>query len=128
MVYASTHLSLATLEVLVHCNARSFRDSRISIRCTVPDELIQRLPLEELPDDWNSIPESVTTQRVGDAWVSARGAAGLIVPSATLPDGRTLEEQNVLLNPLYPDFLAHLQDPVVEVFDFDARVAALVRA
>jgi RES domain-containing protein len=124
MVYTSSHLSLATLEVLVHCNRQSFLDSRLAIRFDLDDRFIQRL--EHLPDDWNSIPESITTQRLGDGWVAANLAAGLIVPSATLPEGDQEDEYNVLLNPSYPNFLSLLKNVRVKGFDFDERISSLV--
>lgn len=128
MVYASTHLSLAALEVLAHCNQRSFRDSRMSIRFEIPDILMQRLPDEELPTGWDGIPEPIGTQSVGDAWILARSAVGLIVPTAALPGGTRLDERNVVLNPSIPNFLSHIRNASVEPFDFDARIATLVRA
>jgi RES domain-containing protein len=124
VVYSSTHLSLATLEVLVHCNRQSYLDSRVAIRFELADKLIQRL--ERLPKAWNSIPESISTQRLGDSWVAANSAAGLIVPSATLPEDDQTDEFNVLLNPRYPHFLQLLKNPVLKPFDFDSRITSLV--
>jgi RES domain-containing protein len=124
MVYTSTHLSLAALEVLVHCNRQSFLDSRLSIRFDLDDRYIQRL--ERLPEAWNSIPESINTQRLGDSWIEANSAAGLIVPSATLPQGDQEDEYNVLLNPSFPNFLNLLKNASVKAFDFDTRITSLV--
>jgi RES domain-containing protein len=124
MVYTSTHLSLASLEVLVHCSRQSFVDSRLAIRFELGDRFVQRL--ERLPEGWNSIPESVNTQRLGDSWVAANSAAGLIVPSATLPEGDQEDEFNVLLNPNFPNFLSLLKDAEVKAFDFDTRITTLV--
>jgi RES domain-containing protein len=124
MVYCSTHLSLASLEVLVHCNRQSFLDSRLCIRFELSDTVIQRL--ERLPEEWNSLPESINTQRLGDSWIAANSAAGLIVPSATLPEGDQEAEHNVLLNSRYPSFLRLLKNPVLKSFDFDARITSLV--
>lgn len=124
MVYASSQLSLAALEVLVHCNRQSFLETRLCIRVELADRFIQQPT--QLPDDWNSIPESVTTQRLGDSWVAARSSAGLIVPSAVLPEPAQPSEYNMLLNPSYPEFLSLLQNPIVTPFDFDARITALM--
>jgi RES domain-containing protein len=124
MVYTSTHLSLAALEVLVHCQRQSFLDSRLAIRFELADRYIQKL--ERLPDGWNSIPESIATQRLGDGWVASNTAAGLIVPSATLPEDEQEDEYNVLLNPRYPNFVNLIENVRVASFDFDKRITSLV--
>jgi RES domain-containing protein len=126
MVYTSTHLSLASLEVLVHCNKSSFLDSRLTVRFEIDDNLLQTLEDKDLPVQWNSIPESITTQRLGDAWVLGKSSVGLIVPSATLPPG-TYTERNVLLNPNYPDFFRLIRNPVSQDFDFDERIGTLTK-
>jgi hypothetical protein len=94
------------------------------IRFEIEGRLIQRLT--RLPDDWQSIPESVTTQRLGDDWIQGQSSLGLIVPSATLPEGQENDEQNVLLNPLYPKFLSSIKNPVVKPFGFDGRIHRLI--
>ena len=125
LVYASSHLSLATLEVLVHCNRASFLQSRLALRFELPDGVIEQIPVDQLPEDWNSIPESVATQRIGDAWTASAAAAGLIVPSAVLPGGANLDEQNVVLNPAYPGLLDLISNVSLTAFDFDRRIAGL---
>jgi RES domain-containing protein len=125
MVYASTTLSLATLEVLVHCNKQSFLNTRVMICFELEDALIEQLPEREWPETWNSIPESVATQKIGDAWIRQGSATGLIVPSATLPSVR-VEERNVLLNPHIPRMLEQLQSVEVEPFSTDSRLLSLL--
>jgi RES domain-containing protein len=125
MVYASTALSLATLEVLVHCNKQSFLNARVMVRFELEDDRIEQLPESELPETWNSIPESVGTQKIGDAWTKQGTAIGLIVPSATLPTLR-VEERNVLLNPNLPGMLEHLQNVTMQPFSTDSRLANLL--
>ena len=125
MVYSSTTLSLATLEVLVHCNKQSFLHARAMIQFELEDRLIEVLPDEELPEDWNSVPESISTQKLGDSWVRQGSALGLIVPSATLPTIR-VEERNVLLNPNVPEFMDALRSVEVQPFSRDSRLAELI--
>ena len=127
MVYASTTLSLATLEVLVHCNKQSFLNARVMIRFELEDARIEQLPENELPETWNSIPESVNTQHIGDAWIKQGSATGLLVPSATLPTLQ-VEERNVLLNPNLPDMLEHLKAVEVQPFATDSRLASLLHS
>ncbi len=126
MVYASTALSLATLEVLVHCNKISFLNARVMIRFELDDAFIEQLLESELPETWNSIPESVSTQKIGDAWTLQGSATGLIVPSATLPTLHVLE-RNVLLNPNVPGMLEQLKKVEVQPFATDSRLVSLIQ-
>jgi len=36
----------------------------------VPEELIETLRREDLPDDWNALPESNTTREMGTKWAN----------------------------------------------------------
>lgn len=126
MVYASTHLSLATLEVLVHVNKKSFVDSRVAIRFQVDDDLVMTLDEKHLPEAWDALPAPVSSQQSGDAWIKSRASMGLLVPTAVLPDRIRIEERNLLLNPEFPDFLDRIQNPEVISFSFDDRITGLV--
>ncbi len=124
MVYCSSHLSLATLEVLVHCNKKSYLDTRLTIRFELEDSIIQTLT--SLPKNWDSIPESITTQRVGDTWIKSLSSMGLIVPSATLTKGENCQEKNVLLNPQFPKFINHIKSVKTESLGFDRRIVGFL--
>ncbi len=126
MVYSSTTLSLAALEVLVHCNKQNYLASRIMIRFSLLDQFIQELALQNLSPDWKSIPESVVTQRLGDSFIQTSSALGLIVPSATLPT-TNVEERNVLLNP-NTELLSHLEQIEIEPFHLDQRIQKLIQS
>jgi RES domain-containing protein len=126
MIYASSHLTLATLEALVHCDENSLRIPRITLRFEVDEGSLEVLPLEALPEDWNALPESESTKRIGDAWARNCKHLGLIVPTATLLDGRKVQEKNILLNPKYPRFFEYLGEPDIESFRFDSRLEELV--
>lgn len=128
MIYASSHLTLATLECLVHCDKDSLKSPRITLRFEVEDEWLEFLLLDNLPDDWNTMPEPESTKRIGDAWVKHCQRLGLIVPTATLLDGRDIEERNVLLNASFPNFFEALGEPEIEEFRFDPRIERLVSA
>ena len=126
MVYASTHLSLATLEVLVHVNNATFLNSRVAIRFEIDDDLVMYLDEKALPLSWDTLPASVSTQKSGDAWSSSEQSMALVVPSAVLPGGDQLEERNLLLNPDYTDFLDQICNVQTIPFSFDNRITDLV--
>jgi RES domain-containing protein len=126
MIYTSSHLTLAALEALVHCDKHSLTMPRITLRFEVDDALLESLPFNQLPEDWNALPEPDSTKQLGDAWVRACKHLGLVVPTATLFDGQKAQEKNILLNPKYPHFFEYLGEPEIETFCFDKRIEKLV--
>lgn len=98
VVYSSQHKSLATLELLVHRDAR--RPNRFTaFFFQFPDSLVETLRLRDLPEDWRLEPPPPSTQQIGDDWVRKARSAVLAVPSIIIP-----EELNYVLNPAHPDF------------------------
>jgi RES domain-containing protein len=126
MIYASSHLTLATLECLVHCDSDSLGQPRITLCFEVEDRLLEALAFTQLPKDWNALPEPESTKKIGDTWAKSNSSLGLIVPSATLVDGCNVREKNILLSPNYPKFFEHLGEPEIETFRFDPRIERLV--
>jgi RES domain-containing protein len=99
-VYTAGHLSLAVLEILVHAATAEQRQvSRVKFRISVDDASITRCDPAQLPPDFGPQTPSRATQVIGDEWLRAKTSVGLLVPSAIVP-----EEQNLILNPLHPDF------------------------
>ncbi|RTY95629.1 RES domain-containing protein [Flavobacterium sp. GSP27] len=100
IVYTAETRALATLEVSVHLDlSEDLPDDRFYVEIEVPDEItIQEVKLEDLPNDWNSKPPSLTTQTIGDDFVNYNEAAILKVPSSIVP-----KEFNYLINPVHPD-------------------------
>lgn len=100
IVYTTETRALATLEVSVHLDlSEDLPDDRFYVEIEVPDGItIQEVKLEDLPNDWNSKPPSLTTQTIGDDFVNYNEAAILKVPSSIVP-----KEFNYLINPVHPD-------------------------
>lgn len=94
MVYTSTSIALASLEVLVHTDGLPIPNGMILLTFEVPNRCIQLL--ENPPLNWNEIPPKGAAKVVGDEFVKTKKILGLKVPSAIIP-----EEYNVLLNPLH---------------------------
>jgi RES domain-containing protein len=100
VVYASEHLSLAVLEILVHSPTPEQRQvARALTEISVPDPLIETVPRRLLPADFGNQSPLALTQAIGDEWLESRRSVGLLVPSAIVPIESTL-----LLNPMHPAF------------------------
>lgn len=100
LVYTAESRALATLEISVHLDlAEDLPNDRYYVEINIPDNLlILEVKIEDLPNDWNSKPSSLTTQIIGDDFVFESGAAILKVPSSIVP-----QEFNYLINPNHPD-------------------------
>lgn len=119
-MYAAAHLSLAVLEVLVHVPAREdLPRDLVAIPAELPDDLaIERVTVEELPPGWRATPAPPSLADRGTAWLTARSAAALAVPSAIVP-----AETNYILNPAHRDF-RRIVIGRSQRFDLDPRLAA----
>lgn len=100
LTYTSESRALAMLEVAVHLDpSEDMPSDRYFVEIDVPDELtILEVDIEDLPDDWNAKPPTISTQTIGDDFVADREAAILKVPSSIVP-----HEFNYLINPGHPD-------------------------
>ncbi|WP_419950008.1 RES family NAD+ phosphorylase [Candidatus Palauibacter sp.] len=98
-VYASSHLSLAALEYLVHIDAEDAPDDLVALHISVPDDVTElACSPASLPSDWRQTPPPPECQEIGGEWAGKGDALLLRVPSVLVP-----EESNVLVNPLHPD-------------------------
>lgn len=100
VIYASSSLSLATLEVLVHLEdpaafARLF--SWVSLE--FPERFIEELDLKKLRAGWADDEINLTSRMIGDEWLRSLRTPVLAVPSVVTPG-----EWNYLLNPFHPGF------------------------
>jgi RES domain-containing protein len=114
MVYCSTALSLAALELFVHLDPGVAPDDLVSVMAEIRDDQVsvERMNVEQLPRDWRTI-EHPKLQAMGAEWVESMRSAALLVPSAVI-DG----EWNVLLNPAHRDFaMITIGEPAAFVFD-----------
>ena len=99
-IYASEHLSLAVLEILVHAPEPSQRSvARARAGITVPDSLVETIPRKRLPGDFGPATAYAVTQAIGDEWLREARSVALRVPSAIVP-----VEHNLVLNPAHPQF------------------------
>lgn len=116
VVYASTSLALAAIEMFVHLEPNLRPPDLVSIQGEIPDTpQVGKLDLAALPPKWYAT-RSEALQLFGDEWVRAGQTVGFLVPSAAIRG-----EWNLLLNPAHRDFRKiKLHDP--EPFEFDLRM------
>lgn len=115
LVYSASHLSLATLEMLVHLESDELPDTLATFEVAVPDDATETL--DRVPDEWFTDPLQRQSRRYGDTWATEARSIALLVPSAMIP-----EELNVLLNPLHPRF-AEVEVRSQRPFRLDPRLA-----
>jgi RES domain-containing protein len=120
MVYTSTSLSLATIELFVHLEPALAPDDLVYLSATLPEgEPARTFQQAELPDAWwtDSVAAgALTTHELGDAWIRSNASLALMVPSVPIR-----AEWNVLVNPLHPR-MGELRIEPAQPFVFDARM------
>jgi RES domain-containing protein len=115
-VYASSRLSLAALELLVHTDVPLVPPDLVAFEIEIPDDLdIESVELAALPKEWR-LPGHPSCRAIGDAWLAEERTPVLQVPSAVVP-----EEWNYIINP------RHRSAKAIEVvrrrkFSFDSRL------
>ena len=116
VVYTSTSLALAAIEVFVHLEPNLRPDDLVSIAADLPAGLpTTRIDPAALPSNWESRRDESLT-RFGDDWLRAAKTAALLVPSAAVRG-----EWNVLLDPAHAGFRKiELHRP--RPFEFDLRM------
>lgn len=99
VVYASSSLALALLEIMANARRR-IPPGFVFCTIDIPDDArVKTLDASTLPPLWYEAPAPPELQEIGDAWVRAGTSVALLVPSAI-----ARIEENVLLNPEHEDF------------------------
>jgi RES domain-containing protein len=116
MVYCSSSLALAAIEMFVHLEPNLQPADLVSLAAELPPgEPAQRLDVDDLPPEWWS-DDFEPLRALGDAWIRAKTSLAMMVPSAPIHS-----EWNVLVNPLHPR-IGELRVEPAEPFIFDARM------
>ena len=106
LIYTSSHLSLAVLELLANQVRQLVDDSFGYIKISIPDDQIKRIDLPALHQHWRLSPYHESTIQIGSSWAQHQDSLALKVPSAVLH-----QDDNVLINPLHSDI------PLLEVLE-----------
>ncbi len=116
MVYASSSLALAAMELFVHLEPNLQPDDLVAIAARLPEgEPARRLEPGELPEGWWT-DDFAPLRAIGDEWIREKSSLALEVPSAALR-----MEWNVLVNPTHPA-IAEIKVEAPQAFRFDARM------
>ncbi len=117
MVYTSTSLALAAVELFVHLDPTVAPDDLVFTSAFIPTDKVEvaRIDMGDLPPDWENTDHPLL-QEMGSRWVTGQKSVALEVPSIAVKG-----EWNVLLNPLHPDFSKISVDPP-KVWAFDQRM------
>lgn len=92
VVYTSTAISLALLELLVHCSNYNDMNSNVLVSINVPGIFPDDIPRATPAKNWQT--DIDYCRYIGDTFLASRGSLLLKVPSAIIPG-----EYNVLINP-----------------------------
>ena len=117
VVYTAAALSLAALEILAHATIEQLAtQSFVAIPAAFEDQLIRKIDLAALPEEWSGFQVLQATRDIGTIWAQSGASAVLAVPSAIIPI-----EFNYLINPRHPDF-SRISIGKPETFHFDKRL------
>ena len=116
MVYTSTSLALAAVELFVHLDPAYAPRDLVSMSATISDGiLMERIELGSLPSGWRTLGRD-DLQKIGAEWIASKRSVALQVPSAAI-----VGEWNVLLDPAHADF-AGIKIDSPQPFVFDPRM------
>jgi RES domain-containing protein len=116
VAFAAETLSLAVLEMLVHLQNSYPMAGYAVFTVDFPQELVEILNPNSLPQHWRRFPTPPEVQAIGDQWLRISSSVLLRVPSAIIP-----HEHNFLINPTHADFSKlEIAGPVP--FDIDPRI------
>lgn len=97
ILYTASSRALATLEVLVHTPLAFVPDTYRMLTLQLPDDSLQTLPAELLPDGWAELTPPPSIKQLIDDWIDANRFLVMKVPSAIVEG-----DYNFLINPTHP--------------------------
>lgn len=116
LIYTGQTIALCMAEVAVHIPFGIIPVDYELITFEIPDKEVTELNKSDLPNDWKSLPNSYSTQSIGDDFVKNNKNLILKVPSAVVQG-----EFNFLINPLHLK-IKKVKIKKVESFSFDQRL------
>ncbi len=111
-IYASSHLSLAQLEMLSILGTKVIRRNWLIISFDIKKEP-DYFNLNDLPKNWSQNPRPKSTQRVGDYFLKNKDSLAVKIPSSRLSSKIYPNEFNILINPLFDSYEEHLINPEI---------------
>ncbi|HEX5155223.1 MAG TPA: RES family NAD+ phosphorylase [Parafilimonas sp.] len=99
IIYTAANRSLSMAEVAVHIPL-TLAKNYYMLTIYIPDSIsILKIKYSDLPEDWNRLPHSDSTKKIGDSFIKEGKYCVLQVPSAVTPG-----DYNYLINPSHPEF------------------------
>jgi RES domain-containing protein len=114
VIYTSSAISLALLELLIHSVSYEEIQSNILMEIEASDIPIKSLAKNSLKQNWQK--DIDYSRYIGNEFLKNKESLLLKVPSAIIPD-----EYNVLINPEHPGF-KKVTLASAKVFEFDVRL------
>jgi len=119
IIYSASTVSLALLETLVHVDIKHIPRNLVFVEYDIPDDVkIKSVSLRSLPANWKDYPTPTGIALIGDKFVWAAKELILKVPTAI---AATIDEYNVLINPIHPD-LSRIRIVKVKALQPDSRL------
>ena len=118
VIYASTSISLAAMETLVHLGAGILPLNRYLVRIDVPDRVWDNafdLDTSNVPG-WDALPVGKASIDWGQRWLKSNDTLLAFVPSVIVP-----EERNCLINPAHAD-ISKVKATTLRKWIYDARL------
>ena len=119
MVYSSTSLALAAMELFIHLEPGQAPNDLVYLSAVLPEgEPGRTVDQTGLPPDWwaDDTTAQAPARELGDAWIRERSSLAMMVPSVPIR-----VEWNVLINPAHPR-MSELRIEAPQPFIFDARM------
>ncbi|MFV0531526.1 MAG: RES family NAD+ phosphorylase [Flavobacteriales bacterium] len=114
VLYTAQSRALCTAELAVHLPLQIVPKDYQLITIEIPNDIAYFEP-KRLPKDWNSLPHSDSTQKIGDQFVVKNEFLMMKVPSVVVQG-----DFNYVLNPLHPLF-SKITIKKIESYRFDKR-------
>lgn len=114
VLYTAESRALCTAELAVHLPLQIIPKDYQLITIEIPDDVSLYEP-KRLPKDWNSLPHSDSTQKIGDQFVVKNEFLVMKVPSVVVQG-----DFNYVINPQHPLF-STVTIVKIESYNFDKR-------
>lgn len=116
VVYTSSAISLATLELVIHTSRADLVSTFVIVSCTFPEVIVENIDESRLPPNWRAFPPPPELQQLGNEWLMSGSSTVLSVPSAVTP-----EERNYLINPEH-EYFRSVEVGAARPFQIDLRL------
>jgi RES domain-containing protein len=99
-VYCGESLSTCRVELLVHIVGSEQFPQHVWRKIYFPSSVdVERLGESDLPEGWDSTPDSVVARTIGDDWFDSQRSVALVVPSVPARG-----DYNFIINETHSDF------------------------